>query len=136
MKRRFNTQLKEAISCSAEEAWRFLDAAITPAHLLLGIIRQADNAALTILTKGFGVSPADLKTSIEAALVHVPSTRRRGLTAVKQLPLDRDAERIIRGGVQEAERLKTPKPVRNTSCSRCWIHQPAPASPPCYPAMG
>jgi ATP-dependent Clp protease ATP-binding subunit ClpC len=106
MKTHFSTQLKEVISFSAEEAMRLQTGVITPAHLVLGMIRQAANPALTILTTGFGLSATDLKTRVEAMVAPGPPPRRRGFLSRVSLPLDRDSEAIIRRSVKEAAKLK------------------------------
>jgi ATP-dependent Clp protease ATP-binding subunit ClpA len=109
MRTRFTTGLKEIISSSAEEALRLQSAGITPVHLVLGMIRQAANPALTILTTGFGLSATDLKTMVEAMVAPDPPPRRRGFLSRVRLPLDREAERIIRRSVKEAAKLKNPE---------------------------
>jgi ATP-dependent Clp protease ATP-binding subunit ClpC len=109
MKAHFTTQVKEIISYSAEEAIRLQTSVITPAHLVLGMIRQGQNPALTILTTDFGLSPAELKTRIENTLPPSPPPRRRGFLSGIRVPLDREAETVIRGGVKKAAGLKSPQ---------------------------
>lgn len=60
-------ELLKIISYARDEAMRTGDYAISTDHLLLGILRHADNDACTSL-KALGVDLAELKTTVEGSL--------------------------------------------------------------------
>jgi ATP-dependent Clp protease ATP-binding subunit ClpC len=101
MRNRFTRDVKEILSYSAEEAIRTKAACIKGRHLLLGMIKQAHNNALTLLEE-FGLSLPELGKEIEEGLVAEMEESRRGSW---RLPLDREAERSIRGSVEEARKM-------------------------------
>lgn len=100
MNNRFSADLKESISFSAEEAIRTDSPAIRAAHLLLGLIRQGHNAAVTLLAGDLGLPLPELKAAIEATLPPAGQQHRRP----SRLPVDPEAERSIRGSVIEAKK--------------------------------
>jgi ATP-dependent Clp protease ATP-binding subunit ClpA len=101
MRNHFSTDVKETLSFSAEEAIRTNSPAIGAAHLLLGLIRQGHNKAVAILTQDMGLSMTVLADAIEATL---PPGGQRTQDRSWRLPLDRAAERCIRGSVAEAKK--------------------------------
>ena len=101
MGRKFSTQMKEVISYSLEEALRLGSNCISPEHFLLGIIKEGDNTAVRIL-KGFNVDIDQLQKEIE-------SSPNDNTGSHNSLPLDENAEKVIRGAVQEAKALKSKK---------------------------
>ena len=72
MEAKFSNRVKEVISLSREEAIRLGHDYIGTEHLLLGIIREGEGTALTLLRK-LGVSLDELKFSLEQE----PATRPR-----------------------------------------------------------
>lgn len=102
MRNRFSTDLKEAISLSAEEAVRMGSHAIGAAHLLLGLVRQGHNRAVTLLSDELHVPLPVLVAAIEETLPQ--GVGKREMDGSWHLPLDRGAERSIRGSMAEAKR--------------------------------
>jgi len=105
MDNNFSTQVKEIITYSREEALRLGNDFIGAEHLLLGLIREGDNAAIRIL-KQLKVDMFDLRREIERA---VKNTNGRNIGDINSLPLTKQAERIIRITVLEAKSLKSPQ---------------------------
>jgi ATP-dependent Clp protease ATP-binding subunit ClpC len=108
MRNRFTRDVKEILSYSAEEAIRTKAACISGRHLLLGMIKQAHNNALTLLEE-FGLSLPELGKEVEEGLVPEKEGSRGGAERLGvgswRLPLDREAERSIRGSVKEARKM-------------------------------
>ena len=102
MRNRFTHDLKEVLSYSAEEAIRTKAACIRSRHLLLGMIKQEHNNAVGLLTEGFNLSLPVLRKEIEEGLVAEKEESRGGSW---RLPLDREAERSIRGSIKEARKM-------------------------------
>jgi ATP-dependent Clp protease ATP-binding subunit ClpC len=123
----FTAGLKESISFSAEEATRMGNASINSSHLLLGMIRQHDNAAVSMLEERFNVSMVALAQATENVLKanppapvpegkRTPRLFRRTLQTmfrvtaappIRGVPLDKSAERAVRGSVTEATAKKS-----------------------------
>ena len=101
MRNRFSTDVKESISLSLEEALRMRSPVISAGHLLLGLVRQGHNRAVTLLTEDLHIPLPALVAAIEEILP-VGDTREGGRSW--RLPLDRGAEKAIRGSVAEAKR--------------------------------
>jgi len=101
MGRKFSRQMKEIISYSLEGALRLGSNCISPEHFLLGLLKEGDNTAVRIL-KGFNVDIDQLQKEIE-------SSPKDNAGSHNSLPLDENAEKIIRGAVQEAKTLKSKK---------------------------
>ncbi len=103
MDNNFSTQVKEIISFSREEALRLGNDFIGTEHLLLGLIREGDNAAIKLL-KGFNVDIFELKKEIELA---IKDKTGKNIANINSLPLTRQAEKVIRVTVLEAKSLKS-----------------------------
>jgi len=103
MDNNFSTQVKEIISFSREEALRLSNDFIGTEHLLLGLIREGDNAAIKLL-KGFNVDIFELKKEIELA---IKDKTGKNIANINSLPLTRQAEKVIRVTVLEAKSLKS-----------------------------
>jgi ATP-dependent Clp protease ATP-binding subunit ClpC len=101
MRNNFSTELKESISLSAEEALRLGSPVIGAGHLMLGLVRQGNNQAVRLLGDDLHVPLAELVVAIEKTLPKGATGERGGSW---RLPLDRAAERAIRGSVAEARR--------------------------------
>ena len=104
MDNHFSIQVKEIISFSREEALRLGNDFIGTEHLVLGLIREGDNAALRIL-QTFHVNLQTLRTEIEHA---VQDKTGKNTANINSLPLTKQAEKIIRITVLEAKALKSP----------------------------
>jgi ATP-dependent Clp protease ATP-binding subunit ClpC len=98
---KFSNQMKEIISYSRDEAERLGNDYIGTEHLLLGLLREGDNAALRIL-KSFKVDIAEMQKEIELAIKSDKSSKNA-------MPLNDNAEQTIHGAVAEAKTLKSKK---------------------------
>jgi len=101
MSYRFSNQMKEIISFSRDEAERLGNDYIGTEHLLLGLIREGDNAAVRIL-KSFNVDIKEMQLELELSV-----KSNKGYQ--KALPLNVSAEQTINGAVSEAKTLKSKK---------------------------
>ena len=104
MKNNFSIRVKEIISISRDEAIRLGNSHIGPEHLLLGLITQQNNQAILIL-RNLEINLERLAEELEISLkVHgeleVPNPR--------QIPLNREAERVIRGMGEIAKTCDSP----------------------------
>ncbi len=104
MDNNFSAQVKEIISFSREEALRLGNDFIGTEHLLLGVIREGDNAGIKIL-KSFNVDLYELRKEIELA---VKDKTGKNIANINSLPLTKQAEKVIRVTVLEAKALKSP----------------------------
>lgn len=103
MEAKFSNRVKEVISLSREEALRLGHDYIGTEHLLLGMIREGEGVAISILKK-LGVSLEDLRTSIEQA------TKGTSISNVKNLaniPLTRQSEKVLKITYLEAKIFKS-----------------------------
>lgn len=103
MEAKFSNRVKEVISLSREEAMRLGQEHIGTEHLMLGMIREGEGVAISILKK-LGVSLPEL----QAALERTVSTGTRG--AVKNatsIPLTRQSEKALKVTHLEAKFFKS-----------------------------
>ena len=91
----FSREVEESISYGREEALRLGSRSIGPEHLLLGLLRQGDNAAFYMLK----CRPVDMK-ALKEDLERVAS---RGRSSSLQMALTQAAEKVIRNSVDIAE---------------------------------
>jgi len=117
MNNNFSRQIKEVISLSREEAVRLGSDHIGTGHLLLGLIKEDHNTAVTIL-KGFDIELEGLKKEVEECIeaakegphnnnVRIPGIFKFFSTTNRALPLDKQAEKVIRESVIEAKDTKS-----------------------------
>jgi ATP-dependent Clp protease ATP-binding subunit ClpC len=104
MDNNFSAQVKEVISYSREEALRLGNDFIGTEHLLLGVIREGDNTAVKIL-KNMNVDLQELRKEVEMA---VKDRTGKNIANINNLPLTKQAEKVIRITVLEAKALKSP----------------------------
>lgn len=97
----FSDRVKDVISYSREEAIRLGHDYIGPEHLLLGLIREGEGLAIKILVN-LGVDLSQLKRQIENAVRGTVSTIN-----LQQLPLTRQAEKVLKITRLEAKLLKS-----------------------------
>ncbi len=99
MKTNFHSRLQKVIQLAKEEAVRLGHTYIGSEHLMLGIINQHNNKAISILVN-LSIDIAELKMHIEDQI------RTNGGTMVLgTLPFTKRAERILRNTYQEAKDL-------------------------------
>ena len=104
MDNNFSLQVKDIISFSREEALRLGNDFIGTEHLLLGVIREANNLAIKILQQ-LNVDLFELRKEIELA---VKDKSGKNIPNINSLPLTKQAEKVIRVTVLEAKALKSP----------------------------
>ena len=103
MEAKFSNRVKEVISLSREEALRLGHDYIGTEHLLLGMIREGEGVAVSLLKK-LGLSLEELRSSIEQA------TRGSATGNVKNLaniPLTRQSEKVLKITYLEAKIFKS-----------------------------
>jgi ATP-dependent Clp protease ATP-binding subunit ClpC len=103
MEAKFSNRVKEVISLSREEALRLGHDYIGTEHLLLGMIREGEGVAISLLKK-LGVSLDELRLSIEQA------TKGTAISNVKNLaniPLTRQSEKVLKITYLEAKIFKS-----------------------------
>ena len=103
MEAKFSNRVKEVISLSREEALRLGHDYIGTEHLLLGIIREGEGVAISLLKK-LGVSLDELRSTVE------DTTKGTALNNVKNLtniPLTRASEKVLKITYLEAKIFKS-----------------------------
>ena len=101
MNYRFSQRISDVLSYSKEEANRLHNSAITPEHLLLGILRDGNGNAVKVLYEMF-VDLKSLKNELEANLRQQSD---QTLRADAEVALNDDANRILKIGILEARQL-------------------------------
>ncbi len=103
MEAKFSNRVKEVISLSREEALRLGHGYIGTEHFLLGMIREGEGVAVSLLKK-LGVSLDELRISVEE------STKGTATSNVKNLaniPLTRQSEKVLKITYLEAKIFKS-----------------------------
>lgn len=104
MDQSFSPQVREIITFSREEALRLGNDFIGTEHLLLGMIREGEGKAITIL-KSLNVNLFELRKEVELA---VKDKTGKNIANINSLPLTKQAEKVIRVTVLEAKAMKSP----------------------------
>ena len=103
MEAKFSPQVKDVLSFSREEALRLGHSYIGPEHLMLGIVREGESLAATLLRRT-GVDLTQLRKQIESM------TRMAATGSVQQsypsIPLTTQAERVLKLTHLEAKNFK------------------------------
>ena len=76
MNTEFSTRMKEVFTYVKEEALRLGQDTIGTEHLLLGIIREGDGTAITVL-KSLGLDLNDLRKVIENTILSAKKTKSK-----------------------------------------------------------
>ncbi|MCK5169413.1 MAG: ATP-dependent Clp protease ATP-binding subunit, partial [Bacteroidales bacterium] len=92
MDAKFSQRIKDVLSYSKEEAVRLGNAYIGTEHLLLGILRDGEGLAVTIL-ENFNIDLNNLKKSIE---LRIRSEENFKITDTDNVPLFKTAERALK----------------------------------------
>ncbi|NVJ85867.1 MAG: ATP-dependent Clp protease ATP-binding subunit [Algoriphagus sp.] len=103
MEAKFSNRVKEVISLSREEALRLGHDYIGTEHLLLGMIREGEGVAVSILKK-LGVPLDELRASIERA---VRGTANHNVKNMANIPLTRQSEKVLKITYLEAKIFKS-----------------------------
>ena len=102
MEAKFSNRVKEVISLSREEALRLGHNYIGTEHLLLGMIREGEGVAVSVLKK-LGVPLDALKTEIENVSKGTAGQDVRNLT---NIPLTKASEKVLKVTYLEAKSFK------------------------------
>lgn len=97
----FSNRVQEVIRLSREEAIRLGHDYIGTEHLLLGILKEGEGVAITIL-KNLEVSISKLKKSIEESVPHTGATLTIG-----NIPLTKQAEKVLKITYLEAKLFRS-----------------------------
>ena len=103
MEAKFSNRVKEVISLSREEALRLGHDYIGTEHLLLGMIREGEGVAVSILKK-LGISMDELRAAIERA---VKGTANHNVKNMANIPLTRQSEKVLKITYLEAKIFKS-----------------------------
>jgi hypothetical protein len=95
---RFTERARRAVFWAQEEATRLNTAAVDTEHLLLGILREADDSAAGRVLTDLGVSPARVRATLERTLPPGDATA----DALKNMQLSARAKRVIDLSYEEA----------------------------------
>ena len=98
----YSNDVNRIMQYSREEALRLESQSIEPEHIMLGIIRDGDNTAATLLQKAGGVSLPQLKRVIEQKLL---AQRSFSQTGSNDLTLSPKATGVLRLGILESRLL-------------------------------
>ncbi|NNF36307.1 MAG: ATP-dependent Clp protease ATP-binding subunit [Saprospiraceae bacterium] len=103
MEAKFSNRVKEVISLSREEALRLGHDYIGTEHLLLGMIREGEGVAMSLLKK-LGVSLEELRQSVEQA---TKGTATHNVKNLANIPLTRQSEKVLKITYLEAKIFKS-----------------------------
>ena len=103
MEAKFSNRVKEVISLSREEALRLGHDYIGTEHLLLGMIREGEGVAISLLKK-LGVSLEELRGSIERA---TKGTATNNVKNLANIPLTKQSEKVLKITYLEAKIFKS-----------------------------
>lgn len=103
MEAKFSNRVKEVISLSREEALRLGHDYIGTEHLLLGMIREGEGVAVSILKK-LGTSLEELREAIERA---TKGTANHNVKNLANIPLTRQSEKVLKITYLEAKIFKS-----------------------------
>lgn len=102
MEAKFSPRVKDVISYSREEALRLRHDYIGTEHLLLGLIREGDGVAISVL-KNIGLDMGAVRASIEEAVKGSSMSR----TPISSVPLTKQAEKVLKVTYLEAKIFKS-----------------------------
>ncbi|MDA0196607.1 MAG: ATP-dependent Clp protease ATP-binding subunit [Bacteroidetes bacterium] len=103
MEAKFSNRVKEVISLSREEALRLGHDYIGTEHLLLGMIREGEGVAVSVLKK-LGVTMEELRSSVEKATKGTATSNVKNLA---NIPLTRQSEKVLKITYLEAKIFKS-----------------------------
>ena len=103
MEAKFSNRVKEVISLSREEALRLGHDYIGTEHLLLGMIREGEGIAVSILKK-LGTSLEELREAVERA---TKGTANHNVKNLANIPLTRQSEKVLKITYLEAKIFKS-----------------------------
>ncbi len=92
MELKFSKRLKEVVSISREESIRLEHGYIGVEHLLMGILKEGDGLAVSLLKK-LGISVEDVIFSLEG---YIQNTSKTEAKVYGNVPFTRQAERVLK----------------------------------------
>lgn len=104
MEAKFSNQVKEVISLSKEEALRLGHSYIGTEHIILGLLREGDSKAVSLL-KQLGVPLDELRYVIEQA---IKGTATHDIKNVANISLTKQSEKALKITYLEAKIFKSP----------------------------
>ena len=104
MNTEFSTRMKDVFTYVKEEALRLGQDTIGTEHLLLGIIREGDGTAISVL-KSLGLDITDLRKVIENTIT---TTKKTGTKIVEEekIQFKRQTERALKKSILERKKLQ------------------------------
>ncbi|MEM7550339.1 MAG: ATP-dependent Clp protease ATP-binding subunit [Bacteroidota bacterium] len=103
MEAKFSNRVKEVISLSREEALRLGHDYIGTEHLLLGIIREGEGVAISLLKK-LGLVLDELRSTVEHS---TKGTATNNVKNLANIPLTRQSEKVLKITYLEAKIFKS-----------------------------
>ncbi|MEP2771645.1 MAG: ATP-dependent Clp protease ATP-binding subunit [Fulvivirga sp.] len=103
MEAKFSNRVKEVISLSREEALRLGHDYIGTEHLLLGMIREGEGVAVSLLKK-LGISLDELRSAVEKVS---KGTASHDVKNLANIPLTRQSEKVLKITYLEAKIFKS-----------------------------
>lgn len=103
MEAKFSNRVKEVISLSREEALRLGHEYIGTEHLLLGMIREGEGIAISLLKK-LGADLEEVRMAIEHA---TKGTATGNVKNIESIPLTRQSEKVLKLTYLEARSYKS-----------------------------
>jgi ATP-dependent Clp protease ATP-binding subunit ClpC len=104
MEAKFSPRVKDVISMSKDEAIRLKNEYITVEHILLGLLRLKDGTAIRLLNE-FQIDLTVIRTELESVLF---KSSVDSALITTNIPLVKQAERIIKMTYLEAKQFKSP----------------------------
>ncbi len=104
MDAKFSQRIKDVLGYSKEEAVRLGNAYIGTEHLLLGILREGEGLAISLL-ENLNINLAELRSSIEQRII---SEENLKLSDSDNIPLFKTAERALKLVYLEARSFNSP----------------------------
>ena len=105
MNTEFSTRMKEVFIYVKEEALRLGQDTIGTEHLLLGIIREGDGTAITVL-KSLGLDLNDLRKVIENTISSAKKLSAK-IVEEEKIQFKRQTERALKKSILERKKLKS-----------------------------
>ncbi|MDR0680934.1 MAG: ATP-dependent Clp protease ATP-binding subunit [Dysgonamonadaceae bacterium] len=102
MKKKFSNQVKEILTYSREEAGRLRNSNVGVEHILLGILRDSQNLASSII-RSLGVDPKELKLELDSKMYE----EEGDYISETQLTIDRSVESLLRLSLLESISLNS-----------------------------
>lgn len=103
MEAKFSNRVKEVISLSREEALRLGHDYIGTEHLLLGMIREGEGVAISLLKK-LGLAMDELRSEVERI---TKSTATGNVKNLANIPLTKESEKVLKITYLEAKIFKS-----------------------------